>query len=305
LRGAALRGATGLRLVVAAKPPFVVDVDSGRVAPLRAVPSPRRGTLSVVGVGGRSAVVVARAAWRRANLYGIRGKTASVSPLGTGSDVTPAANGRSVWVKSFQSTRCTLRELRLDGRLIGAPRDFPCASTIQTAGSVGLVVNRTRVIDPRTGRTLLRTRWGVLAAAAQRLVLAGPNDTFVVHDTATGVKWRLPWPPTVGGLAGPAVDPRGRFVTLAFANAAQQELDVWLLDTTTMRLTQVPGMPVFVSLKFTSMTWTNDGRLVLLARSNGRNAVAIWRPGQAQLAVKTLHLPARGNSGSDSFAVLR
>jgi hypothetical protein len=84
---------------------------------------------------------------------------------------------------------------------------------------------------------------------------------------------------------------------------AEQALDVWLLDTETGRLTQLPGMPAFVSLKRTSMAWTDDGRLVLLAESSGKNIVALWRPGQRRLAVKIVDLPER-TSGSDSFAPL-
>ncbi|HET7128905.1 MAG TPA: hypothetical protein VFJ93_07510 [Gaiellaceae bacterium] len=313
LRGSTLGSRTGLRLVVAGKPPFVVDVDSGRVAPLRGVRSPRRGSVSVLGVGGRSAVVLVDARYRHADLYGIRGNGPRVASLGTGSDAAPGADGRSVLVKSFLSDRCTLRQVTLDGRPIRTAYAFPCASTIQGAGSAGLVVNRTRLIDPRSGRTLLRTRWGVLAAGGRKLVLAGPNDTFVVQDTTTGARRSLPWPQTIGRLDRPAADPRGRFVALAFANPAwklgsRQVLDVWLLDLETMRLTHVPGMPVFVSLKSTSMTWTDDGRLVLLAkRTDRRDAVAVWRPGRRRLAVKTLHLPPGrvDESGSDSFAVVR
>lgn len=37
LRGAPLQGETGLRLVVADNPPFVLDVDTGRVTPVPAV----------------------------------------------------------------------------------------------------------------------------------------------------------------------------------------------------------------------------------------------------------------------------
>jgi hypothetical protein len=185
---------------------------------------------------------------------------------------------------------------------------FPCASTIYPAGSLGLVVNRVRVIDPGTSRTRLRTRWGVLAAAGQTLVLAGPRNNFTVLNAATGAQRRLRWPRTVGGLDAPAVDPRGRFVALAFANpawrGAEQALDVWLLNAKTTRLTRLPGMPALVSLKSTSMAWTDDGRLVLLGESSGRDVVAVWSPGRQQLAVKTVRLPERGDSGSDSFALL-
>jgi hypothetical protein len=289
--------------VVADKPPFVLDVDTGRVMPVARVRPPDRGTVSVVGVGGRAAVVVAAAVYRHADVYAIRGRRARVSEIGTAAAVVPAPDGRSVWVKRFvTASRCTLRQFGLDGQAIAAPRALPCASTIYPAGSLGLVVNRTRILDPRTGRTVLRTRWGVLAAAGRALVLAGPTNTLTVLDAATRAQRRLPWPRTVGGLDAPAVDPRGRFVALAFAAPASQVLDVWLLDANTSRLTQLPGMPALVALKRTSMAWTDDGRLVLLGESRGRDVVAVWRPGEKDLALKTVDLPQRGDSGSDSFA---
>jgi hypothetical protein len=61
-------------------------------------------------------------------------------------------------------------------------------------------------------------------------------------------------------------------------------------------------MPAVVALKFTSMSWTTAGRLVILARTAGREVVGVWRPGQKRIAVRRLSLPAR-NSGSDSFVV--
>jgi hypothetical protein len=95
-------------------------------------------------------------------------------------------------------------------------------------------------------------------------------------------------------------------VALAFADPAwggegKQVFDVWLLDTETARMTHLPGMPAVVSLKRTSMAWTDDGRLVLLAESDGRDVVAVWRPGHRRLAVKDVRLPQR-SGGSDSFA---
>ena len=94
LHGIPLRGPTGLRLVVADRPPFVLDVDTARATPLRRVPTLRRGALWVVGVGGRSAVVVARSVWRHADLYGVRGRATRVVELGDSADVVPAADGR-------------------------------------------------------------------------------------------------------------------------------------------------------------------------------------------------------------------
>jgi hypothetical protein len=309
VRGLPLGRATGLRLVVADNPPFVLDVDRGSVSPVAGVRAMKRGVLWVVAVGGRGGVAVARSSWRRADLYAVRGREARVSALGTGTDVVPASDGRSVWVKGFSRSHCTLRQVGLDGRQMRVPRPFRCTSTIYPAGSLGLVVNRTRVIDPLTGRTILKTRWGVLAVAGARLLLAGPGKRFTLIDAATRFRRRLPWPSILSGLGGPAVQPRGRLVALAFADPAwrgggKQALDVWLLDTKTAKLTQLPGMPAFVSLKFTSMAWTNDGRLVLLGESNEKDVVVVWRPGQRRLALKPVRLPAR-TSGSDSFAPLR
>nr|MDQ3824151.1 hypothetical protein [Actinomycetota bacterium] len=91
--------------------------------------------------------------------------------------------------------------------------------------------------------------------------------------------------------------------TPSWAGTGKQVLDVWVLDTRTRRLTQIPGMPAVVALKETSMSWTDDGRLVLLARSGARDVVAVWRPGQRRLAIKAVRL-RRSHGGSDSFAVL-
>jgi hypothetical protein len=64
-------------------------------------------------------------------------------------------------------------------------------------------------------------------------------------------------------------------------------------------------MPADVALKFTSMAWTGDGRLVIVAHTPTRGGaahavVAVWRPGQNRLAVRSVQIPAR-DSGSDAF----
>jgi hypothetical protein len=310
LRGVSPGRETGLRLLVADVPPFVLDVDSGRATRVRDVPAVARGVLRVSGVGGRAAVVVAEAG-RDATLYAVAGSAARVAYLGTGRNVWPAGDGRSVWVESAAArARCVVRLVGLDGRTLRVRRPFPCATRTDPAGgSVGVVINRTRVLDPRTGRTTLKTRWGILAVAGRHAFVAGPDKQFALIDATTGVQRRLPWPSILTWLDEPAVDPSGRFVAVAFADPAwlgggQQVIDVWLLDTKIGKLTQLPGMPAFVSLKFTSMAWTRDGRLVVLGERNRRGFVAVWRPGQRRLALKPVQLPDRTESGSDSFAPL-
>jgi hypothetical protein len=274
LRGAPA-GKTGLRLLVADEPPFVFDVDAGTATRVRGIPRLDVGVSSVVGVGGRAGVVVADS-FGEARLYAVRGGAARATPLGRGRDVVPASDGGSVWVKSQTGrTRCTLRRVGLDGRMLNAARSFPCASTVYDGGDAGLVVSRTRVIDPATGRTLLRTRWGIVAVAGRTLVLKGPDKQFTLLDAGTRAERRLPWPSILTWIDEPAADPRRRYVALAFANPAweggpQQALDVWLLDAKTGGLTQLPSMPALVDLKRTSMEWTDDGRLVLLGEYRAR-----------------------------------
>jgi hypothetical protein len=52
------------------------------------------------------------------------------------------------------------------------------------------------------------------------------------------------------------------------------------------------------------MAWTDDGRLVLLGEDESKTFVAVWRPGQRHLALKTVDRRDRGHSGSDSFAAV-
>lgn len=217
LRGVPLRGKTGLRLLVSHKPPVVLDVDAESVTPLQGVPSVGRGSVLIVGIGARAAVVVAEPERGRVQLYALRSSGVPVVRLGTGVEVAPAADGRSVWVKSSaRRSECTLRQVGLDGRVIRAPRTFPCAFTISPAGSLGLMVSRTRVIDPMTGRTVFRTPLGsfstplgIVAVAGEKLVLDdGSGGELTVLDSATGARWRLPWPSTPGSLDQPAIDPR-------------------------------------------------------------------------------------------------
>ncbi len=306
LAGVPFRAASHLHLLVASNPPFVLDVDTGRIDPVRVPAVMRRGALSVTPIAGDAGVIVA--GYPKAQIYVLRARRARPTFLGIGRYAVPSGDGRSVWIKSVGSSACLLRQVGLDGHQIGQAQPFACNSTIQFGGSLGLVVDRTRVVDPLTGQTLLTTRYGVLAAAGKRLVLAGPEREFTLLDTATGTERTLPSPSIIYDHDEPSADYQGRHVALAFGDPAwrqgsRQALDVWSLDTQTGELTHVPGMPAFVDLKFTSMEWTRDGRLVFLAENDRKGLVAIWKPGAARLEVKPVRLPER-TSGSDSFALL-
>ena len=170
------------------------------------------------------------------------------------------------------------------------------------------------MIDPLTGRKVLAERQGIVGVAGDRVLVAGgpgyaAGYRFTLVDASTGSRRQFAWPSIVGSVSAPAIDPRGRYIALEFGDPSWdqtgwQVLDVWVLDTMTAKLTHLPSMPAYVSLKATSMQWTHDGRLVLLAENDGRDYVAAWRPGQRTLPIKRINLPHR-TGGSNSFAPLR
>ena len=307
LRGVPLEGATGIRLAIAAKAPPVLDLDTGRASAIGGIPYTRRGFVRVVGIGRGSAAVIVRD-----RLYAVRGSE-SASRLGPGTEAAPAADARSVWVtRRVRPSHCTLRQVRLDGRVLRAPRAVRCSWGIYPGGSLGLGVSSTRIIDPATGRTAYKTRSPIVAVAGKHVVLADRTSELGVVDAETGARRRLDSPHTADSL-GP-VEASDRFVALGFANPSwtsegrypdDQYLDVWVLDTERARLTRLPGMPAFVALKFTNMAWTDDGRLVLLARSGGRYVVALWKPGQKRLRLKSVRLPALAPGSGPTFAPVK
>jgi hypothetical protein len=196
----------------------------------------------------------------------------------------------------------------LDGRLLRRARPFPCATVSDpAAGLLGLVVRRTRVVEPESGRTVLRSQVAILAVAGRRLLLRAGRRALMLIDNETGRKRAVPWPSALEGLDDAVVDPGGRFVALSFAAPSwpggKQVMDAWLLDTQTGRLAQLPAMPAFVALKATSLAWRADGQLVLLGEDERRQFVALWRPGQRRLAFKLVRFPKR-RGDSDSFAPL-
>jgi hypothetical protein len=82
-----------------------------------------------------------------------------------------------------------------------------------------------------------------------------------------------------------------------------QVTDVWLLDLRTRQWRHLPGTPLITGVKFMSMQWTADGRLVLAGNfERFGEAVVVWRPGQDHLAIKRLDLP--DYAGSDTFVAV-
>jgi hypothetical protein len=72
-----------------------------------------------------------------------------------------------------------------------------------------------------------------------------------------------------------------------------QYLEVWLLDPASGHFSRLRGALVEDAFKFTALSWSDDGRLVLLTRTHGRDALAVWRPGKRRFASGYVSVPAR------------
>jgi hypothetical protein len=177
-----------------------------------------------------------------------------------------------------------------------------------------VVVQGRSVSDPATGELILRASrlWAIAGHVA--LTVGRPLHPLALTDLRDGARRSVPWPSEIGsaqaGADEAAVGPGAQRIAVSFGDpayelSATQITDVWLLDPGAGRWQQLPAMPAEVALKFTSMAWTGDGRLVMLAHTPTSGAaahdvVAVWRPGQRRLALRSVHIPAR-DSGSDTF----
>src|SRR5689334_21701988 len=326
LHGVPLAGSTGLRLLVSADPPFVLNVDTGAVRPVTGLNVNGSPALTVLPVGQAAVIWLDRhtspSSIPRAEIYVVRPGMTHATRIATGWGVAPADGGHAIRLLSFQGARrCTLAKIGLDGRTwrrarpIGWGCTWRSTQLIDTGSGAALVHGRT-VVDPATGRTLLHTGslWAIADGRALTSTDSGPPLTLT--DLRTGTRWRLPWPSRVRGTGQSGTDqavvqPGGRLIALDFADPAYaltgtQVTDASLLDPATRRFRHLPDMPAAVQLKFTSMAWASGGRLVMLAQTDGpsgnRDLLAVWKPGQRHIALRPVRLPAR-NSGSDAFVI--
>jgi hypothetical protein len=315
LTGAALEHRTGIRLLIADNPPFVLDVDTGRIAPVTGIDTRGDPVLSVQAVGKDAVFWLDRSSVRHAvpgQVYLLRHGSTRASRIGSGSNVAPGDHGGAIWLlRTDKRHRCTLAEKLLDGRTLRGSRPVACTAQLVADGSTGAVLVRGRsVIDPRSGHTLLHTP-ALWAIAGDKALGNGTNSgpPLTLTDLRTGARRRLPWPSRIGSTDQAVASPGGQTLAVDFADPAYrltgtQVTDVWLLDLATGRFRHAPGMPAAVHLKFTSMAWATGDRLLILAGPDGpmagRNLVGVWTPGAKQFAFRSGRLPAR-TSGSDSF----
>jgi hypothetical protein len=317
LAGVPLAGPTGLELLVSGNPPRLLNIDAGTSRTVAGVPG-GHDRVTWVQPAGRDAVIVSQAASAAGQVFRLRRDAATATPVGRATDVVTSRDGRGLWLWDQRNARhCRLREVGLDGRPRRPAGRVDCDTQPVADTDLGLLVPTegprpdeplTALVDPDDGHRL--ASYPVVHAVAGDLVLWGDEEldrgSFTLSDRRTGVDQQIPRPSRVGEAGGGLLSPDRRLLAVEFADPAweggpTQLMDVWLLDLRTRRWSQLPGMPVLVALKATSMAWTGDGRLLLLGSFDRvGDALAVWRPGQARLAVRRLWLPA-DRAGSDSF----
>jgi hypothetical protein len=213
-------------LLVSADPPYLLDVDTGRVTPVKGLNIHGPGPVLSVLAAGRDAVVwidrpPLASGLPNDGIYLVRHGDAVATPIAAGSDVQSAAGGRSVWVKSFvDAHHCTVREIDLAGRHLRGPRPVPCPAALIASGAGALLVQGRSVTDPASGRVLLRTSslWAIAGHLA--LTVGDPLHPLTLTDLRTGTRRALRWPSQIGGPDEAAVDPSAKLIALSFSDPA-------------------------------------------------------------------------------------
>jgi hypothetical protein len=328
LTGPAL-GASRLLLVASENtgPASIVNVDSGRVHAINGLGVPRRQTLwsptlfPIVAAPGGALAVVTRQACQSCTvsktnyLIGANGFARKVATLTLARDqytTAQALHSARTWVLTWpRSGRCTLR-LEPSSR---PDVPAPCGSLVSDTPA-GLLVNAGKtvlVINPQSGKIRVRVRVsGPLDVLPDDLALtsnapgfpadsSSPTDLTVIN-LATGYRRHLRWPSILHFSYRVIPEPRGSLVAVEFVEPAYtpgretigQATDVWMLDPRTATFTHVPAFPILERLKFSSMAWTADDRLVIVAQGGAlsqpgnRTVVGVWRPGQRTIRVRAL-----------------
>lgn len=312
LAGARLTAPAHLRLIVAASPAYVLDVDSDTLQPVSLPASEAARTLWLVPFqGGALALVDRYGELHRPAQQGVAIAANGASrAVATGRSLMASGDGRSLLVLNRSPNgRCTVRRVPGGGGRIVTP-----CGTLAGEGAAGIALwqgSGTVLVDARTGR--VRARASEITQLGRDLVLEQRNDAPANHarlslvDLATGRRRALAWPSSLGGFDGARVQPHGSLVAVAFADPAHpgpaQAEDLFLLDRQTGLFTHVPGFPAQLDLKRSSWAWSNDGRLVLLVRLGDTSRIGVYRPGDRAVALKTVQLPP-ASGGSDTFVPL-
>jgi hypothetical protein len=234
--------------------------------------------------------------------------------------LAPSVDGHGLWISEYVSrTRCTVRELALDGRARRPPRPVRCGVTPLLETPHGLWVSewvnayslngRTvqfteptyALLDPGSLRAKVRYEEAFAIGAHHVLTMRDDETGLVLRDLRTGASVPLtkPTPMTffVFNSEFPVarVSPDGRYALFRLGSFSDspQWIDLWALDLNDATWHHLPGLPVKGALKYSFEGWAPDGRVVMLGEYGvSGHVLATWRPGEAQVSVRADPLPA-------------
>jgi len=227
----------------------------------------------------------------------------------TGTIETAPARGRpAIWLLRWpRAGPCSLRLIPGSAGAVHVPCGNIAAET-QAGLWIGDASGEV-IVNPLTGRTVARIAvspagvgtalyplWATLALENSGLQPGGSLGTQFGHlrlvSLTGGDRRQLVWPSYFGNIIRVVPEPDGPLVAVDFGSPAYpgpaQAEDIWILNTTTATFTHLPGYPAQVDIKASNVVWTNDDRLVIVAHGGGRAVVAIWKPGQATLPLRTM-----------------
>ena len=297
LPGVRLRAPTNLRLLVADVPaPFVLDVDRRSVQPITGLPAGGDRGISVVAIGKAALVQSLRFCKRcqpDASVYLVKHGSTAATRLGRVMGAVSSSDGEGVWtISTGVASRCTIREIDLDGRVRRSAGKVPCRTGLIAELPAGLLLSFVGPLGMDAHSTLLEPSGQVvrlgdpnIQPVVGNLVLSGADrhTPLVLRDVRSGARHRLSWPSSRGySLAEVTGDPNGHLAIVRFARFSPRHmLDMWLLDTQTRRWEHLRGMPAPLVPKATDVEWSADGRVVILSG----HVLGVWRPGSPQLTV--------------------
>jgi len=257
--------------------------------------------VSVVAVGDAALILSTRFCnrCRSTSAFVLPHGSTAATRLGSALQVIPARDGEGLWLlRRGPGKSCLLVEVTLGGQRRGAARLTSCQTGLVADVPAGLLTSSAGPLGRNAHGDLLRPDGEVIRFGDEyaqpvvgNLLLSGADrhTPLVLRDVSTGAARKLRWPSRPGyGLGQVDGQLQGQFAAIDFDKYSPVDrYDLWLLDTRTGRWQHFPDMPAHAIPKTTDVQWTADGRVVILAA----NALGIWRPGDAHLAVRRVPPP--------------
>jgi hypothetical protein len=168
LGGAPLKRRTGLRLLVAGAPPYVLDVDSGKVSRVRGLRFGRFRVAVVQGVGRDAAIWV-----DPDQVDALRRGSLRARSIGAGGQVAPGRGGRAVWVVEGRGSAALVERASVRALPGGAPTRIAAPWAVAGPYVLG------------AGRPLTLTDEGAAAPDGRHIALDFADPAY--HSTGTQV----------------------------------------------------------------------------------------------------------------------